>query len=179
MQSRFNECVMMWQNIINEQYYFDNNFMKVTKERNPYLRRISSDAPHKYSYQNCYLDIKWTQESIFCLPKMVPKDPLTKLEHFSHDSEKTSLDSPLLISDMKPPKKMIQLCITLPTLHFTNRTHIIHLSPENLLATCRCHTKSKVEKCLNFSRIQMNLINLKINLHKRQWKNLNLNKNKK
>lgn len=30
-------------------YIVNNNFMKVTKERNPYLKRISSDAPHKYS----------------------------------------------------------------------------------------------------------------------------------
>lgn len=32
-------------------FYFANNFiMKVNRERNPYLKRIFSEQPHKYSY---------------------------------------------------------------------------------------------------------------------------------
>ena len=139
----------------------DNNFMKVVKERNPYLRRVSSDNPHKYSYTMHYTAMISIQANIIYKLQMENKLPLIKLELSALNFTTIFLDSQLLICATKRLKKTQLLFILHQISIIKRRIHTIHPWQENLWVTVSSLTKWKGSNFLNFSQTQMTRINSK------------------
>ena len=87
--------------------------MKVVKERNPYLKRTSSEQPHKYSYAFFHLVTISTLGSIFSSMKMGPKYLLIRMDPTLLNFAKTLLDSSHINKDMKQLKSISLPCTSL------------------------------------------------------------------
>ena len=73
--------------------------MKVERERNPYLKRILSQQPHKYSYTTSYSAITWNPASTTSWTPRANILQSTWTEPWGPNSKPTSADSSTIKTD--------------------------------------------------------------------------------
>ncbi len=98
--------------------------MKVTKERNPYLKRIISHEPHKFSYHYLYKGLISILESIFYCPLRVNNSKLIKRAPSSPSLESTFLVLSRIRKDTKLLPETHQFCIMPLTWISSTKIHI-------------------------------------------------------
>jgi hypothetical protein len=92
--------------------------MKVNRERNPYLKRILSQQPHKYSYPFTYPATTSNKENTTCLMNRAKQPTSIPTAPFAPNSDPTTVDSSVIrVATMMQNSTLLSfISLLIPTL---------------------------------------------------------------